>query len=245
VLKRTVVPNPIEELVFRLENLVESPWFFLEIRLFEQFLQLISKVIKKDCVQTVKAQAIRGPVVSEEDGQIRVRLPFVSPPRGTVHSCTRRLLRARRSFGQPPRGDRVSDEAYEPLTSNRAVENAAITFVLAYEKAHRRGATDTRGGHAPADVESDNRVIEVKAFGLSARGNDLWLETRQVDEARTNGRFHLYVVDNVRQGNPAAFRLIDLHGDVLARLLERARPQTYMTVRFPVGAYDAAVAGGQ
>jgi hypothetical protein len=46
-------------------------------------------------------------------------------------------------------------------------------------------------------------VIEVKAFGLSARGNDLWLETRQVDEARTNGRFRLYVVDNVRKGDPA------------------------------------------
>jgi len=72
-------------------------------------------------------------------------------------------------------GDRVSDEAFEPLTSNRAVEDAAITFVLAYEEAHGRGATDTRGAHAPADVESDDRVIEVKAFGLSARGNDLWL----------------------------------------------------------------------
>jgi len=68
------------------------------------------------------------------------------------------------------------------------------------------------------------------------------LETRQVDEARTNGRFHRYVVDNVRQGNPAAFRLIDLHGDVLARLLERARPQSYVTLPFPVGVYDAAVA---
>ena len=45
-------------------------------------------------------------------------------------------------------------------------------------------------------------MIEVKAFGLSGRGNELWLETRQVDEARTNGRFHLYVVDNVRQATP-------------------------------------------
>jgi hypothetical protein len=76
------------------------------------------------------------------------------------------------------------------------------------EQAHGREATDTRGGHGPADVESDDRVIEVKAFGLSASGNDLWLETRHVDEARTNGRFHLYDVDNVRQGNPTAFRLI-------------------------------------
>jgi hypothetical protein len=98
--------------------------------------------------------------------------------------------------------DHVSDEGPKPLRSNRAVENAAIAFVLAYEQAHGREATDTRGGHAPADVESDDRVIEVKALGLSARGNDLWLETRQVDEARTNGRFHLYAVDNVRQGNP-------------------------------------------
>jgi hypothetical protein len=142
-------------------------------------------------------------------------------------------------------GDHVRDEASKPLTSNRAVENAAITFVLAYEQAHGREATDTRGGHAPADVESDDRVIEVKAFGLSARGNDLWLESRQVDEARTNGRFHLYVVDNVRQGNPTAFRLIDLHGDVLTRFLERARPQSYVTLPFPVGEYDAAVAGEQ
>jgi len=86
-------------------------------------------------------------------------------------------------------------------------------------------------------------VIEVKTFGLSARGNDLWLETRQVDEARTNGRFHLYVVDNVRPGSPASSRLIDLHGDVLARLLERARPQNYVTLPFPVGVYDPAVAG--
>ena len=115
--------------------------------------------------------------------------------------------------------------------------------VLAHESANGREATDTRGRQAPADVETNGRVIEVKAFGLSARGNDLWLETRQFDEARTNGQFHIYVVENVRQGNPAAFRLIDLHGEVLARLLERARPQSYVTVPFPVGAYDAAVAG--
>ena len=64
-------------------------------------------------------------------------------------------------------------EAYKPLTSNGAVENAAITFVLAYERGQARVATGTRGGHAPADVVSNDRVIEVKAFGLSARGNDL------------------------------------------------------------------------
>jgi hypothetical protein len=30
--------------------------------------------------------------------------------------------------------DHVSDEGSKPLRSNRAVENAAITFVLAYER---------------------------------------------------------------------------------------------------------------
>jgi hypothetical protein len=73
-----VIPNPVEELMFRFENLVESPRLVLEVRLFEQFLQLVSKVIKKDSAQTLKTQAKRGPVVCEEDGQIRMRLPFVS-----------------------------------------------------------------------------------------------------------------------------------------------------------------------
>jgi hypothetical protein len=31
-----------------------------------------------------------------------------------------------------------------------------------------------------ADIESPPRMNEVKAFGKSNRGNDLWLETRQV-----------------------------------------------------------------
>ena len=44
--------------------------------------------------------------------------------------------------------------------------------------------------------------------------------------------------------NPASFRLIDPHGDARARLLERARPQNYVTVPFPVSASDAAVSQG-
>jgi len=125
--------------------------------------------------------------------------------------------------------------------SNRAVEDAAIAFVIAYEKTQGRVASDTRGHGAAADLESDDgRLIEVKAYGGSARGSDLWLETRQVEEARSNpDDFHVYVVDNIRQGNPALFQLIDLHGDVLARLLQRAKPQSYVTVPFPVAVYDA------
>ena len=142
-------------------------------------------------------------------------------------------------------GDHVRDEASKPLTSNHAVENAAITFVLANEQAHGREATDTRGGHAPDDVESDDRVIEVKAFGLSARGTTCgWKPVKLMRRARTVVST-LYVVDNARQGNTTGFRLIDLHGDVLTRLLERARPQRYVTLPFPVGECGAAVAGEQ
>ena len=124
------------------------------------------------------------------------------------------------------------------LVGNKAVEDAAIAFVIDHERRSGRVARDTRGRGAAADVESDDRIIEVKAAGGSARGADLWLETRQVDEARRNPNFHLYVVDNVRQGDPGVFGLVDLHGEVLNRLLERAKEQRYYAVPFPVSVYD-------
>jgi len=48
-------------------------------------------------------------------------------------------------------------------------------------------------------------------------------------------------VDDVRQGNPAQFHLIDLHGELLAPLLQRARPESHVTVPFPVAVYDANI----
>jgi hypothetical protein len=48
-------------------------------------------------------------------------------------------------------------------------------------------------------TSSDDRATEVKAFGMSARGNDLRLETRQGGAHERS--LHIYVVDNVRQGN--------------------------------------------
>lgn len=56
-----------------------------------------------------------------------------------------------------------------------------------------------------------------------ARGSDLWLEPAQFEAARTDPRFHLYVVESIRQGDPGLFRLIDLHGEQFDRLLSRAR----------------------
>ncbi len=85
---------------------------------------------------------------------------------------------------------------YEPLVGNRAIEDAAIAHVVQYEQARGRKARDTRHTGAAGDLTSGDRVIEVKAYGRSSRGQDLWLEVRQVEEARSNPNFWLYIVEN-------------------------------------------------
>ncbi|KRF24375.1 hypothetical protein ASG95_07380 [Phycicoccus sp. Soil803] len=85
-------------------------------------------------------------------------------------------------------------------------------------------------------------MIEVKAYGGSARGSDLWLEARQVLAAEEDReRFHLVIVENVRQGDPAAFRVLDLSGERLSALLKRKREKNYFEVPFPVSLYDTLV----
>jgi hypothetical protein len=131
----------------------------------------------------------------------------------------------------------VSSEAR--LTSAQ-IENLAISFALDYERSEGRSPVDTR--HLPgavADISSPPRTIEVKAAGGSARGQDIWLESRQYQAATTDPTFFVYVVDNVAQADPFHFRLHVLSGDRLARLLNKARQQSYFLVPWPVGDYDA------
>jgi hypothetical protein len=117
------------------------------------------------------------------------------------------------------------------LTSNRAVENAAIAWVLRIEREAGRDAVDTRGAGAAADASSPPRLIEVKAYGRSARGQDLWLEPRQIEEADRNPDLYIYVVEHVRQGDPVDFTLRVLGGETLRVLLQRRREQRYFTAR--------------
>lgn len=125
------------------------------------------------------------------------------------------------------------------LVSNRQIEDAAIAHVLGLELAAGRTATDCRGTGAVVDIDGE-RLIEVKAYGRSARGSDLWLEPRQVEAALADpARFHLVIVENVRQGDPAEFQVLDITGDQLGRLLERRREKRYFEVPFPVAVYDA------
>jgi hypothetical protein len=130
-------------------------------------------------------------------------------------------------------------EVVAELIGNKAIENAAIVWVIELERAAGRNPRDTRYSGAPADIESPPRVIEVKAVGKkSCRGDDLWLEVRQVEEALRDPDFWIYVVENVRQGDPAFFTVKRLGSKRLARLLERAKEQRYYTVPWPVAEYD-------
>lgn len=126
----------------------------------------------------------------------------------------------------------------EPALSNREVEDFAVQLVLEREHAAGRSAVDARGRGALVDVEGD-LLIEVKAFSGSARGSDLWLETRQVQAALDNPeRFHLVIVDHVRTGEP---RVLDISGEPLTALLARRREKHYFEVPVPTAIYDSLV----
>jgi hypothetical protein len=124
------------------------------------------------------------------------------------------------------------------LAGNKALEDAAIEWVIELERRAGREPRDTRRTGGVADIESPPRVIEVKASGGSARGVDLWLEPRQFEEARSNSNFYVYVVENVRQGDSSQFTLRVLEPERLAQLIGRAKEQRYYTVPWPVVEYD-------
>ena len=75
------------------------------------------------------------------------------------------------------------------IVGNRAIESAAIRWIIKLEGAAGRAALDTRGGGGVADITSPPRTIEVKAFGGVARGQDLWLETTQLNAALADTDF--------------------------------------------------------
>jgi hypothetical protein len=134
-----------------------------------------------------------------------------------------------------------TDQGPAPLSGNKVIEDAAIAFVMRLELSAGRTPQDRRYEAAfAADLSSPPRVIEVKAVGGSQRGWFLPLEVPQVNEARRNRDFYIYVVDNVRQGDPSKFGLKVFGGERLARLLERARERRYFEVPVPVAEYDEA-----
>jgi hypothetical protein len=122
------------------------------------------------------------------------------------------------------------------LTSNKQVENAAIAWVIAYEKAQGRTAKDKRG-KGPTDIESPPLMIEVKAFGVSGRGQQLWLEPSQFKVA-TDPNFRLYVVENVGQGDPKLFTLRVLEGKQLGEMIAKAKEKNYFLLPWSTTIHD-------
>jgi len=126
------------------------------------------------------------------------------------------------------------------IVGTQDIENAAVAFVIDRETRAGREPIDTRHvDSTPADVVSGDRLIEVKGYSETCRGNDLWLETPQAQAAVSRANVHLYLVENVRQGDPALFRLLDLQGDQLRRIMTRAVERSYVTVPWPEAEYDA------
>ncbi len=128
------------------------------------------------------------------------------------------------------------------LRGNKATEDGEIAFVMEREREAGREPIDTRYAGKPADLESPPRLIEVKAAGKPSARSDgfMWLETRQVETARDNTDFYVYLVENVRQGDPAHFTMRIFGGGQLQRLLKRAREKRYFEVPLPVREYDSA-----
>jgi Domain of unknown function (DUF3883) len=133
----------------------------------------------------------------------------------------------------------VEFESVVELMGNKSIEDAAIAWVMELERAEGREPCDTRYSGREADIVSPPRLIEVKAFGRSNRGFGLWLEVSQVEAARRDSDFYVYVVENVRQGDPALFTLKVLDASRLRRLLERAKERRYYEVPWPVADYEA------
>lgn len=128
--------------------------------------------------------------------------------------------------------------------SNREVEDRAIAWVMRLERAAGRHPVDTRGrADSPVDIISRPRVIEVKAYGRFARGQDLWMEPAQVDEALRNPDFHLYVVENVSAADERDYVLRVLEGRELEELLSRRREHRYFTLPWSVRSYDRITPG--
>lgn len=111
---------------------------------------------------------------------------------------------------------------------------------MEFERSQGRQPKDVRYAKASADIQSPPWLIEVKATGTSFRvAGFLLMEATQIEEARRNPDFFLYLVENIRQGNPALFSLKVLGGAQLRRLVDEAKERRYYEVPPRVAEYDS------
>jgi hypothetical protein len=117
--------------------------------------------------------------------------------------------------------------------ANMETEDFPIQYVLQLERAAGREARDTRKTGQPVDIVSPPRLIEVKTFGRSARGQAVPLEQRQVDALRASpDSFFLYVVENINEAR-AGIR------DPTVLVLDGAKVLAMIATTKPVTTYSA------
>jgi len=137
----------------------------------------------------------------------------------------------------------LQEQPHTPLSTNVEIEDAAIRFVIEQERLAGRTARDTRHQGAVADVESGDRIIEVKAAGTTSRGFKVCLEPNQYEAVKAHpDRFWLYLVENVRQGDPSKFRLLRFGGFRLTAPISKTKERRYFSLPVPVAVYDEVVA---
>ncbi|MFD5633668.1 DUF3883 domain-containing protein [Streptomyces sp. NPDC127077] len=124
---------------------------------------------------------------------------------------------------------------------NKETEQAAITHVMALERAAGRDPRDVRSSGFPYDVESLPRLIEVKAFSRSARSEALPLEHRQVEAAKAKPEhYYVYVIDNLAGLDGSKIGVRILHGEVLQAMIDRSQPHITYWPTFRASEYDQA-----
>jgi hypothetical protein len=131
------------------------------------------------------------------------------------------------------------------ILRGKALEDAAVDWVMEYERRAGRVPVDRRYERAfPGDIESPPRIIEIKATAKTFRGGFLWLEPVQFQHATTDPAFHLYLVENVGQGDPSHFTLRVLAGEALRGHMARAVEKRYFEVPWRVADHDSTVVEG-
>jgi hypothetical protein len=144
--------------------------------------------------------------------------------------------------GRPARGLVASAWGYAlpvaELQGNYAIEQAAIEWVMGLERAAGR---EPRRTTSPVDIESPPRLIEVKAIGKRSCRADgfLMVELTQVQALRDNPDGYLYLVENVKQGDPGQFTLRVFEGEQLQRLLAGVKERRYYELPLRVAEYDS------
>lgn len=117
--------------------------------------------------------------------------------------------------------------------SNKEIENRAVEVVLNYELRKNRNARDVRREGRSCDVESTERIIEVKGIAktLSNSGNWRFIQQKSVQLMLKENNFYIYIVDNLENGVDSAGIYILNRTESLPYL--KIAPQVFYTLQIP------------